>query len=123
CRKTDTTSSDLGRLLASLTSTPDGSHHARVSEASSARRTAGTPEPYAWTTAWLVTLVATSTMTISYLDRQVLAVLSPTISEQLHIGETAYGWLQSAFSIAYLACAPFAGRLLERAGVRHGLLL
>lgn len=80
-------------------------------------------EPYPWTTAWLVTLVATSTMTISYLDRQVLAVLAPTITEQLHIGETEYGWLQSSFSLAYLACAPFAGRMLERVGIRHGLLL
>jgi ACS family hexuronate transporter-like MFS transporter len=79
--------------------------------------------PYPWTTAWLVTLVATSTMTISYLDRQVLAVLAPTISEQLHIGETQYGWLQSSFSLAYLACAPFAGRMLERVGIRRGLML
>lgn len=83
----------------------------------------GEPEPYPWTTAWLVTLVATSTMTISYLDRQVLAVLAPTITEQLHISETQYGWLQSSFSLAYLACAPFAGRMLERVGIRQGLLL
>ena len=79
--------------------------------------------PYSSLTAWTVTLVATSTMTISYLDRQVLAVLSPTITEQLDITETQYGWLQSSFSLAYLACAPFAGRMLERIGIRHGLLL
>lgn len=72
--------------------------------------------------AWLVTVVATSTMAISYLDRQVLAVLAPTITAALVIDDTQYGWLQSAFSIAYLACSPFAGRMLERVGIRTGLL-
>ncbi len=79
--------------------------------------------PYSSWTAWLVTLVATSTMTISYLDRQVLAVLAPTITERFDIDEQRYGWLQSAFSLAYLVCAPFAGRMLERLGVRRGLVL
>lgn len=79
--------------------------------------------PYSSWTAWLVTLVATSTMTISYLDRQVLAVLAPTISERLEIDEQHYGWLQSAFSLSYLVFAPLAGRMLERLGVRRGLVL
>jgi ACS family hexuronate transporter-like MFS transporter len=61
-------------------------------------------------------------MAISYLDRQVLAVLAPTITAQLVLDDAQYGWLQSAFSIAYLACSPFAGRLLERVGIRKGLL-
>jgi ACS family hexuronate transporter-like MFS transporter len=74
-------------------------------------------------TRWIVTLVATSTMAISYLDRQVLAVLAPSITASLAIDDTHYGWLQSAFSIAYLACAPLAGRLLEKVGVRGGLVI
>lgn len=80
------------------------------------------PLPYPTWRAWAVTLVATATMTISYLDRQVLAALAPTITEQLDVGETEYGWLQSAFSGAYLLCAPFAGRMLERVGIRRGLV-
>ncbi len=111
------------RASSALTRTTKRSHHAPLTEASSTEASASAEaEPYSSSTAWLVTLVATSTMTISYLDRQVLAVLAPTISEQLHIGETEYGWLQSSFSLAYLACAPFAGRLLERVGIRNGLL-
>lgn len=72
--------------------------------------------------AWAVVLVATATMAISYLDRQVLAVLAPSITRELEIGEEAYGWLASAFSIAYLVSAPLAGRFVERAGVRRGLV-
>ncbi len=72
--------------------------------------------------AWAVVLVATATMAISYLDRQVLAVLAPTITRELRIDDEVYGWLASAFSIAYLVSAPLAGRVIERAGVRRGLL-
>ena len=104
-----------------MTAVAKASHHARVAQTS--QPGAGEALPYPSARAWLVTLVATSTMTISYLDRQVLAVLAPTITEQLHIGETQYGWLQSSFSLAYLCCAPFAGRMLERVGIRRGLLL
>lgn len=81
------------------------------------------PPPLSAARAWAVTLVATSTMAISYLDRQVLAVLAPTVQAELHIGDEAYGWLQSAFSLAYLASAPVAGLLLERVGIRRGMLV
>ncbi|MFI5301572.1 MAG: MFS transporter, partial [Polyangiales bacterium] len=73
------------------------------------------------TRAWLVVLVATLTMTISYLDRQALSVLAPTVTEAFHLDDTAYGWLTSAFSIAYLVMAPFAGRAIDRFGARRGL--
>lgn len=73
--------------------------------------------------AWAVTLVATLTMALSYVDRQVLAVLAPTVQRELALDDSEYGWLQSAFSLAYLAAAPLAGRLLERFGVRRGMLV
>ena len=60
-------------------------------------------------------------MAVSYLDRQTLAVLAPTVTKELHIDEQAYGWLVSAFSFAYLVGPPIAGRLLDRFGARRGL--
>lgn len=72
--------------------------------------------------AWALALTATFTMAVSYLDRQTLAVLGPTVKEQLHIDNQGYGWLISAFSIAYLVGAPVAGRLIDRVGARRGLL-
>jgi MFS transporter, ACS family, hexuronate transporter len=81
------------------------------------------PAPLSNRRAWLVTLVATSTMAVSYLDRQVLAALAPTVQAELHIDDSEYGWLQSAFSLAYLASAPLAGLLLERIGIRRGMLI
>jgi MFS transporter, ACS family, hexuronate transporter len=73
--------------------------------------------------AWVITIVATLTMTVSYIDRQALAVLSPTVREALDISKTEYGWLQSAFSIAYLVATPLAGWWIGRVGPRRGLVV
>jgi predicted MFS family arabinose efflux permease len=80
------------------------------------------PRALSRASAWALALVATFTMAVSYIDRQTLAVLSPDVCSALGIDETRYGWLLSAFSIAYLVGAPLAGRLLDRVGARRGLL-
>lgn len=72
--------------------------------------------------AWALALTATFTMAVSYIDRQTLAVLAPRVTAELGISDTAYGWLVSAFSIAYLVGAPLAGRLIDVVGARRGLL-
>lgn len=72
--------------------------------------------------AWALTIVATLTMAISYVDRQVLAVLAPTVTKELNINETSYGLLASAFSMAYLVGAPAAGKIIDTIGARRGLL-
>src|SRR4051812_20187760 len=72
--------------------------------------------------AWALALVATLTMAVSYVDRQTLAVLSPTVTKALAISDEQYGWLVSAFSVAYLVGAPIAGRMIDGIGARRGLL-
>ncbi len=73
--------------------------------------------------AWALTLVATFTMAVSYVDRQTLAVIAPTVQLKLGFDDQRYGWLVSAFSIAYLVGAPVAGRLIDRVNARRGLLV
>ena len=51
---------------------------------------------------WALVLVATSTMAVSYVDRQAVAALAPTITKDLAISDASYGLLGSAFSMAYL---------------------
>lgn len=72
--------------------------------------------------AWALTIVATLTMAVSYIDRQALAALAPTVTKAFDISETQYGFLMSAFSMAYLVGAPIAGALVDRVGARRGLL-
>lgn len=71
---------------------------------------------------WALALTATFTMAVSYIDRQTLAVLAPVVTRTLAISDASYGWLLSAFSVAYLIGAPLAGRLIDSIGARRGLL-
>ena len=72
--------------------------------------------------AWSVAIVATLTMTVSYIDRATLAMLAPSVKKALDISETEYGWLTSAFSVAYLLATPLAGWWIDRVGARRGLV-
>ncbi|APR86189.1 D-galactonate transporter [Minicystis rosea] len=72
--------------------------------------------------AWALALTATLTMSVSYIDRQTLAAIAPSVQKALAIPDSAYGDLVSAFSIAYLVGAPAAGYLIDRIGARRGLL-
>ena len=73
--------------------------------------------------AWAVAISATLTMTVSYVDRVTLGALGISVSKDLAISETAYGWLGSAFSIAYLLATPLSGWWIDRIGARRGLVV
>jgi ACS family hexuronate transporter-like MFS transporter len=60
-------------------------------------------------------------MAISYVDRQTLAVIAPSVTKALGISDEAYGWLGSGFAVAYLLAGPLAGSLVDRVGARRGL--
>jgi MFS transporter, ACS family, hexuronate transporter len=62
-------------------------------------------------------------MTVSYADRQVLAVIGTSVRQTLGIGAEQFGWLAAAFSAAYLVCSPLAGVVLDRVGARLGLVV
>ena len=55
---------------------------------------------------------------LSYLDRQTLAVLSPTILSETKLNTQAYGQIVSAFSFAYMIGNPIWGSILDRIGLR-----
>ena len=54
---------------------------------------------------------------LSYADRSVLAILSPTILADLHMSATQYGYAVSAFSICYMVANPVWGYFIDRKGV------
>jgi ACS family hexuronate transporter-like MFS transporter len=57
---------------------------------------------------------------LSYVDRNVLAQLSPMILRETHLSVQDYGFVISAFSLAYCVGNPVWGRLIDRYGVRVG---
>jgi ACS family hexuronate transporter-like MFS transporter len=58
---------------------------------------------------------------ISYIDRNTLALLAPAILRETGLSGEQYGFIISAFSIAYMLANPVWGRILDRAGLRRGM--
>ncbi len=54
---------------------------------------------------------------LSYVDRSVLAILSPTILADLHLSATQYGYAITAFSLCYMVANPIWGLWMDRFGL------
>ncbi len=60
---------------------------------------------------------------LNYLDRQILAALAPVLREEFQLTNADYGHVLAAFSIAYAACSPLAGLLIDRFGLNRSISL
>lgn len=58
---------------------------------------------------------------ISYVDRNTLALLAPVILKETGLSNEQYGYIISAFSLAYMAGNPIWGTILDRIGLRQGM--
>jgi MFS transporter, ACS family, hexuronate transporter len=72
---------------------------------------------------WMPVAAMTLLSLLSYVDRTLLAQLSPTILREEGLSAEQYGWIIDAFSVAYLVGSPVWGYLLDRFGLRAGLAL
>ena len=60
---------------------------------------------------------------LNYLDRSVMNALAPTLEANFHFDNHQYGWVLSAFSIAYAFTAPVAGIFIDRVGLNLGAMI
>jgi ACS family hexuronate transporter-like MFS transporter len=69
---------------------------------------------------WIVCGLLFLAVVLSYVDRQVLSVLKPSLQKQYGWTETGYGdvvfWFQAAYGVSYVAF----GRIVDRVGARAG---
>lgn len=72
---------------------------------------------------WWVLGIFVLSSTINYLDRQALATLAPPLRAEFHLSYEQYGLILTAFSLAYAACAPFAGLLIDRIGLTAAIMM
>jgi ACS family hexuronate transporter-like MFS transporter len=72
---------------------------------------------------WLVLAAFVLSTAVNYLDRQTLATLAPLLRAEFHLSNTQYGLILTAFSVTYAASAPFAGLLIDRAGLNRAISL
>ena len=64
-------------------------------------------------TRWTVCAMLFAATSINYMDRQVIAILKPTLEQSIGLTEVGYGYIVDAFQIAYAIGLLFAGRLIE----------
>ena len=71
---------------------------------------------------WLPPGVMMLCTLLAYIDRQTLAVLSPTILSDTGLSAASYSVALSYFSIAYMIANPLWGSVLDHVGLRAGML-
>ena len=69
---------------------------------------------------WTICAMLFAATSINYMDRQVIAILKPTLQHSIGLTEVSYGYIVFAFQLAYAIGVLGAGRLIDRLGTRIG---
>jgi MFS transporter, ACS family, hexuronate transporter len=66
---------------------------------------------------WLAMSVFVIASLLNYLDRSLLSALAPAVMGEFHLDEVQYGWILSAYSLAYALASPVWGMAMDRVGL------
>ena len=72
---------------------------------------------------WTICAMLFVATSINYMDRQVIAILKPTLENNIGLTEANYAHIVDAFQIAYAVGLLGAGRLIDKLGTRIGYML
>jgi MFS transporter, ACS family, aldohexuronate transporter len=72
---------------------------------------------------WTICAMLFAATSINYMDRQVIAILKPTIQHAIGMSEIQYGYVVDAFQIAYATGLILAGRFVDKVGTRLSYML
>src|SRR5271163_2630082 len=72
---------------------------------------------------WTVCAMLFFATSINYMDRQVIALLKPTLQTSIGMTEVNYGYIVDAFQVAYAIGLLIAGRVVDKIGTRIGYIL
>jgi MFS transporter, ACS family, hexuronate transporter len=72
---------------------------------------------------WTICAMLFFATSINYMDRQVIALLKPTLEHTIGLTEISYGYIVDAFQIAYAVGLLIAGRVVDRIGTRIGYII
>ncbi|WP_426092926.1 MFS transporter [Flavobacterium sp. DSR3-2] len=74
---------------------------------------------YRWTICGLLFFATT----VNYLDRQVLSLLAPALSEEFNWTNSDYANITAVFQFVYAISMLFAGRIIDKMGTKWGYIL
>ena len=69
---------------------------------------------------WWVVAIFYLSSSINYLDRQILAAVSPAFMSEFHLNYEQYGWILTGFGLVYMLSSPFMGWFLDKVGLNLG---
>ncbi len=69
---------------------------------------------------WTICALLFFASAVNYVDRQVIAILKPTLQGEFGWTDIDYGWIIFAFSTAYALGFIFAGRFMDKVGTKIG---
>jgi len=72
---------------------------------------------------WRIVVLLFFASTINYIDRQVLGILAPQLTETFGWSESDYGFIIMAFQMAYAIGLISMGTLLDKIGTRLGFII
>jgi len=72
---------------------------------------------------WTICAMLFAATTINYMDRQVLAILKPTLAHTIGMTEVNYGNIVGLFTLAYTIGILAAGRFVDKVGTRIGYMV
>ena len=72
---------------------------------------------------WTVCAMLFVATSINYMDRQVIAILKPTLQHNIGLTEVGYGYIVDAFQVAYAIGLLAAGRMIDKLGTRIGYMI
>jgi ACS family hexuronate transporter-like MFS transporter len=72
---------------------------------------------------WSICALLFFATTINYIDRQVIGLLKPILSDQFHWTEKDFGGMMSAFSAAYAVGLLVFGRVVDKIGTKMGYII
>ena len=72
---------------------------------------------------WFICALMFFATTINYVDRQVFAVLGPTLTDEYHWTEQEFSFIVTVFTLAYAISYTVAGKMMDWLGERRGFTL
>jgi len=72
---------------------------------------------------WAIALVIFLATVFNYFDRQILAVLKPTLKEVFDMNDEGYALIVNVFTVCYACMYPVAGWLVDKFGAKIIMLL
>ncbi len=72
---------------------------------------------------WFILVLLFLATTILYIDRAALGILAPDLQKSIGWSEEQYGYINTAFMIAYAICFLLMGSIIDRIGTKKGYLL